>query len=49
MGAETLVYAFHDKTLYKFERAERHTASWLGGPPPGEISGLPSVRSRCIK
>jgi hypothetical protein len=41
MGAETLVYVFHDKTLYKFERAERHTASWLGGPPPREISGQP--------
>lgn len=41
MTAETLVYAFHDQTLYKFERAERRTASWLGGPPPKEISGQP--------
>jgi hypothetical protein len=39
MGAETLVYAFHNKTLYKFERADRRTASYFGGPLRVEFTG----------
>lgn len=39
MGAETLVYVFHDKTLYKFERAERLSGSHFGGPLRVEFSG----------
>jgi hypothetical protein len=41
MGGERLVYAFHDKTLYIFERAERRSRSWFGGPAPSEIIGQP--------
>jgi hypothetical protein len=41
MARQRLVYAFHDKTLYVFERAERRTHSHFGGPPPREITGRP--------
>jgi hypothetical protein len=41
MGRERLVYAFHDKTLYLFERAQHRAHSHFGGPPPSEISGQP--------
>jgi hypothetical protein len=39
MACETLLYAFHNNTLYKFERADRRTASWFGGPLRAEFSG----------
>jgi hypothetical protein len=39
MSQELLVFAFHDDTLYIFEKAERFTASHFGGPPPRKISG----------
>jgi hypothetical protein len=41
MSRGTLVFAFHDETLYKFERADHLTASYFGGPPPREILGQP--------
>jgi hypothetical protein len=41
MSRETLVFAFHDKRLYKFERADRRTASYFGGPLRAEFTGQP--------
>ena len=35
MSGGALVFAFHDDTLYTFERADRLTASCFGGPSPG--------------
>jgi hypothetical protein len=39
MSREPLVFAFHDKTLYRFERADRRSASVFGGPLRAEFSG----------
>jgi hypothetical protein len=41
MSRERLAYAFHDQKLYIFERAERRSHSYFGGPLPGEIVGEP--------
>jgi len=41
MNREPLVFAFHDETLYTFERTGRCAASHFGGPPPRQISGQP--------
>jgi hypothetical protein len=41
MAQEPLIFAFHDGTLYTFERADRHTASVFGGPLDAKISGRP--------
>ena len=41
MTCETLVYAFHNNTLYAFERADRLSGSHYGGPLPAEFSGQP--------
>ena len=38
--SEQLVFAFHDKTLYRFERADTHTASAFGGPMVSEVVGV---------
>jgi len=39
MARERLVYAFHEKRLYLFERAERCGHSHFGGPLPSGIIG----------
>jgi hypothetical protein len=39
MAHETLLYAFHNETLYTFERAERLSGSHFGGPFQAEFSG----------
>ena len=39
MYRETLVYALHDKRLYKFERADRLSGSHFGGPLRAKFSG----------
>jgi hypothetical protein len=39
MTRETLLYAFHNETLYTFERAERLSGSHFGGPFQAEFSG----------
>jgi hypothetical protein len=41
MSREPLVYAFHDQTLYIFERAERRAHSQFGGPLSSEFIGQP--------
>jgi hypothetical protein len=38
VSGAALVFAFHDNTLYTFERADRLTASCFGGPSP-KITG----------
>jgi len=37
--AETLLFAFHDETLYAFQRAERYSASVFGGPWRAKVTG----------
>jgi hypothetical protein len=39
MSREKLIYAFHDKRLYVFERAARCGHSHFGGPLPSEVIG----------
>jgi hypothetical protein len=39
MPGEPLVFAFHDDTLYTFERAPRYSPSVFGGPLNAKISG----------
>jgi hypothetical protein len=41
MSREPLVFAFHNQTLYRFERADQRTASFFGGPLRVEFSGQP--------
>jgi hypothetical protein len=41
MPSEPLVFAFHEKRLYTFERAFQHTQSVFGGLMPANISGRP--------
>jgi len=41
MNREPLVFAFHDKTLYTFERTDQHSASVFGGPLDANITGRP--------
>jgi hypothetical protein len=40
MPREPLVFAFHDDTLYAFERGDEFSGSWFGGPLDATISGL---------
>lgn len=37
--AETLLFAFHDETLYAFGRAEEYSASVFGGPSRAKMTG----------
>src|ERR1700743_1150171 len=39
MRREPLLYAFHDGTVYTFERTDRHSASVFGGPLDLKITG----------
>jgi len=39
MGRETLVFGFHDQTLYKFEQADKRTVSYFGGPLWADFTG----------
>lgn len=39
MAREALVFAFHDYTLYTFERGDKLSGSWFGGPLEAELSG----------
>jgi hypothetical protein len=41
MSHDSLVLVFHDKKLYRFERAERLSGSHFGGPLEAEFSGEP--------
>jgi hypothetical protein len=41
MVAEQLVSLFCNGTLYSFERASEHTASWFGGPCEHRFKGIP--------
>jgi hypothetical protein len=41
MPKEPLVFAFHDNSLYTFERAPRYSQSVFGGPLSAKISGRP--------
>lgn len=38
--AETLLFAFHDETLYTFRRADRYSASVFGGPSRAKVEGV---------
>lgn len=39
MARETLIFAFHDGTLYTFERGDELSGSWFGGPLEATTSG----------
>jgi hypothetical protein len=41
MRREPLLFAFHDGTVYTFERTDRHSASVFGGPLELKITGQP--------
>jgi hypothetical protein len=40
MSEEQLVFAYHNGTLFSFERAYKHSASEFGGPLEAELSGI---------
>ena len=40
MAEEQLVLAYCDGTVFSFERAQKHSASQLGGPMEVEVSGI---------
>jgi hypothetical protein len=40
VAEEQLVFAFHDDTMFAFERSPRHSASSFGGPLEANLSGI---------